>query len=195
MTGGGLYYRNSAGFTVGSVTVSPPSLGGALSGVTTSGSSEADHAVALIAGNGGLTTLANTLTLDANVDTTGAGSVKSDVALETLAGANPGGNVVEPEPPAAGGYVVAANLLVRSAGTIDLEQKNLVDALAANAAGGIAFNDNQILTVSASMTVTAPSATIRTLSAQPCVVKADWNHSVIHRPVAGVPVASVPWPT
>ena len=144
ITGGGLTYRDADGFAVSTVAVAPPSLGGTLAGVTTAGSGTADHDIALVS-------VAGSINLAANVDTLGSGSVKGNVELSAVAG-----TVSEPEPPAAGGIIKAAGLIVRAV-TVDLERNNLVDTLSVNGTGalGVAFNDSQALTVG-SVTVAAP---------------------------------------
>ena len=90
---GGFTYHDANGFSVGTVTVTPPSLGGTLSSVTTTGATA--HDIALIAENGGATAAANTIALTAGND---VNANAANVLLKTVAGANPGGNIVEPEP-------------------------------------------------------------------------------------------------
>ena len=88
-----------------------------------------------------------TLTLAADVNVGG-----NNLLLWTTTG-----NVVEPEPPNAGGIITAAGLAVDAAGQIDLQQANAVGTLAAVAhGGGITFNDTTALTVG-SVTTVAPS--------------------------------------
>jgi filamentous hemagglutinin family protein len=171
ITGGGFVYHDANGFSVGTVTVSPPSLGGTLTGVTTTGASAADHDIALIAENGGTTIAANTITLTTGNDVNANGA---DVLLRTVTGADPGGNIVESEPAGTpltftGGRVLARDLIVESAGTIDLEQLNLVSQLGANAVGGIAYRNNGALSLggiagTTDVSVSAPSATVATIA-------------------------------
>jgi filamentous hemagglutinin family protein len=169
ITGGGFVYRDANGFTAGSVTVAPPSLGASLSQVTTTGASAADHDIALIAGNGGGSIAANTLTLSKDVNANGA-----DVLLVTQTGGNPGGDIVEAHPTGSplaftGGRILGNDLIVRSAGLIDLEQLNLVNQLGAGAAGGIAFRNNGALSLggvtgTSDVSVSAPSGTTATIT-------------------------------
>ena len=168
VTNGGFVYHDANGFSVATVTVSSPSLGGTLSGVTTTGPSAADHDIALIGENGRASAAANSITLTTGNDVNANGA---DVLLRTVAGANPGGDIMEPEPAGSftGGAVLARNLILESAGTIDLEQLNLVTQLGATATGGMAFRNNGALSLggiagTSDISVAAPSGTAPTVT-------------------------------